>query len=129
MPKRKVGNQIGNLTPDHSKSGIASISLRANGMRHIVKKLLTKDTTLLQTSFQLGYGPPKLQESQLWEFQDSHLGVLGQNGIWVLVLWPGTKYIIKGEGGGFSQFWAVVNLVNSLLLMARPNTTSGLVMH
>jgi len=32
-----------------------------------------------------------------WEFRDSHLGVLGQNDIWVLVAWLGTKYIIKGK--------------------------------
>jgi hypothetical protein len=43
------------------------------------------------------YGSPKLQKSQLWEFRDSHFGVLGQNDIWVLVSWPGTKYIIKGK--------------------------------
>jgi len=39
----------------------------------------------------------------LWEFRDSHLGVPRQNDIWVLVLWSGTKYTIKGK---------VVNLVN-----------------
>jgi len=43
------------------------------------------------------YGPPKLQESQLWEFWGSHLGVSGQNDIWVLVSWPGTKYTIRGK--------------------------------
>jgi hypothetical protein len=42
-------------------------------------------------------GPPKLQESQLWEFRNSHLGFLGQNAIWVPVPWPGTKYIIRGK--------------------------------
>jgi len=26
-------------------------------------------------------GAPKSQESQLWEFWDSHLGILGQNAI------------------------------------------------
>jgi hypothetical protein len=26
-----------------------------------------------------------------------HLGVPGQNDIWVLVLWLGTEYIIKGK--------------------------------
>jgi hypothetical protein len=40
---------------------------------------------------------PKSQESHLWEFQDSHLGVSGQNDIWVLVLWLNTKYIIRGK--------------------------------
>jgi hypothetical protein len=43
------------------------------------------------------YGPPKLWESQLWEFWDSHLGVSGQNDIWALILWPGTKYTIRGK--------------------------------
>jgi len=43
--------------------------VRADGVRHIVGKLSTKATTLLQTSSQLevytqGYGTPKLQESQ-----------------------------------------------------------------
>jgi hypothetical protein len=42
-------------------------------------------------------GPPKSQESQPWEFQDSHLGVAGQNDIWVLVPWLGTKYTIRGK--------------------------------
>jgi hypothetical protein len=36
-------------------------------------------------------------EIPTWEFQDSHLGVLGQNDIWVLVSWLGIKYIIKGK--------------------------------
>ncbi len=40
---------------------------------------------------------PKLRESQPWEFQDSHLGVSGQNDIWVLVPWPCTKYTIRGR--------------------------------
>jgi hypothetical protein len=43
------------------------------------------------------YGPPKSQESKLWEFRDSHLGVLGQNDIWALVQWPGIEYIIRGK--------------------------------
>jgi len=65
-------------------------------------KNLDEATTLLQTSSQSkvytqSYGPSKSWKSQLWEFQDSHLGVLGQNDIWVLVLWPGTKYIIRGK--------------------------------
>ncbi len=65
-------------------------------------KNLEKATTVLQTSSQSevctqSYGPPKSWKSQLWEFQDSHLGVPGQNDIWVLVLWLGTKYTIRGK--------------------------------
>jgi len=35
----------------------------------------------------------------------------------------------KGEGGGFPQVWAVVNLVNMSLPMVRPNTKSVPTMH
>jgi len=35
-------------------------------------------------------------ETPTWESQN-------KNDIWVLVPWLGTKYIIKGEGGGFPQ--------------------------
>jgi hypothetical protein len=29
------------------------------------------------------YMAARSRESQLWEFQDSHLGILGQNAIWM----------------------------------------------
>jgi len=46
-------------------------------------------------------------------------------GIWVLVLWPGTKYIIReGEGGGFPQVRAVISLVNLNLHVVHPSTKS-----
>jgi len=35
----------------------------------------------------------------------------------------------KGEGGGFPQVRAVVNLVSPSLPMARPNIKSALIMH
>jgi hypothetical protein len=71
-------------------------------MSHIVKKISTKTTTFLQTSSQSevymeSYGLPKLWESQLWEFRDFQLGILGQNDIWALVSWPNTKYVIRGK--------------------------------
>jgi hypothetical protein len=40
---------------------------------------------------------PKSRKSQLWEFRDSHLGVMGQNVIWVLVPWLDTEYTIRGK--------------------------------
>jgi hypothetical protein len=84
-------------------------------MPHIVGNLLTRVITLLHTSSQLevciqSYGPPKLQVSQLWEFRDSHLGVSGQNDIWVLVPWPSTKYTIKGKvvtSPKFGPWWVL----------------------
>jgi len=46
-PKRRVGNQTGSLTLDQKKSGIDSIYLFANNVRHTVGKLSTRATTLL----------------------------------------------------------------------------------
>jgi hypothetical protein len=88
IAKRKVGNQIGNLTLNHKKLGIIRISLHEGNMPHIIGKLSTRATTCFQTSSQLkvytqSYGPSNLWESQLWEFRDSHLRVSGQNDIWV----------------------------------------------
>jgi hypothetical protein len=43
------------------------------------------------------YAAPKSQESQLWEFRDSHLGVSGQKAIWMWASCKGIKYIIRGK--------------------------------
>jgi hypothetical protein len=39
------------------------------------------------------------------------------------------KVYYKGEGGGFPQVWAVMSLMNSKLLVARPNTKSAQTIH
>jgi hypothetical protein len=80
-----------------------SISLLESDMQHTSGKLSTRATTLLWTSFQLevctqSYGAPKSQESQFWEFSNSHLGVPRQNDIWMLVPWPGINYTIRRKG-------------------------------
>jgi hypothetical protein len=38
-----------------------------------------------------------LWESQLWQFQDSHLGVPRQNAIWMGASWRCTKYTVRGK--------------------------------
>jgi hypothetical protein len=96
MAKRKVGTQTGSLTPDHKKSGIDSTPVRASGVRaggvrvggmqHTVGKLLTRPTTLLQTTspsevYSQSYGASKLRESHLGRFRDSQMGVPGQKAI------------------------------------------------
>ncbi len=83
MAKRRAKSQITNLTPDQKKSGIDPIYLAADNVQHIVQKLLMRVTTLLQTAPRLevcsqSYGAPKLQESQLARFRDSHSGVPGE---------------------------------------------------
>jgi hypothetical protein len=45
VTKRKARNQIDNLTPDHGKSGINPIPLRAGGVQHAIKKFSTRATT------------------------------------------------------------------------------------
>jgi len=50
MAKRRVGSRTANLTFDHKKSGIDPIYLAARGVPHIVGKLSTRATTLLQTA-------------------------------------------------------------------------------
>ncbi len=106
--------------------GFVSACLHVEGVQKFFTKLLTRITTLLQTSSQSevctqSCGPLTSQESQFWEFQDSHLGVSKQNDIWVLVMWLGIEYTIRGKVM-FPQVQAVVNLVSLCLLMVRPCT-------
>jgi hypothetical protein len=63
MAKKKVGSQTANLTPDQKKSRIDPIYLSTDNVRHIVEKLSTRATTLLQTTPQSkvcsqSYGAP-----------------------------------------------------------------------
>jgi hypothetical protein len=46
MTKRKVENQITNLTPDYKKLGINPIKWSTKSMRHTFGKLSTITTTL-----------------------------------------------------------------------------------
>jgi hypothetical protein len=103
MAKRKDNSQINNLIPE--KSGIDPISMCADGMRHIVRKLSMRATTLFQISSQLevctqSFGAPKLRESQPWRFCHLDVGPMER-----------CKVYYKGEGGGFPQVRAVVSLV------------------
>jgi hypothetical protein len=47
MVERKVGSQIGSLTPDHKKSGIDPIPVCAEGVQHTVGKLSRRATSSL----------------------------------------------------------------------------------
>jgi hypothetical protein len=118
MAKRRVGSQSASLTPDQKKSRIDPIYLVAQGVQHIFGKFSTNATTLLQTTFRFkvylqNYGAPKLQESQLARFRDSHSGVPGVKNHLDVGSVVSHKVYYKGEGGGFPQVRAVVNLVCS----------------
>jgi len=116
MAKRRAGSQIANLTPDHKKSEIDWIYLAARGVRHTFGKLLMRATTLLQTACQSevclqSYGAPKLRESHLGRFRVSHLGIPGKKSHLDVASMANHRVYYKGEGGGFPQVWAMVNLV------------------
>jgi hypothetical protein len=71
------------------------------------------------------YGPLKLQESQLWEFRDSHFEVPRQNDIWVMVLWPGVNHTDIAMAGslnflelryGYSSVVRLLRVFNNFVL-------------
>jgi hypothetical protein len=116
MAKRRARKQTANSTLDQKKSGIDLIYLAADGVRHTVRKLLTKATTLLEivSRFEVcsqSYGAPKSQKSQLTRFWDSHSRVLGEKSHLDVGSMVSHKVYYKGEGGGFPKVWAMVNLV------------------
>jgi hypothetical protein len=102
MVERRAKSQTSSLTPDHKKSGIDPIPVGADGMQHIVEKILRRATSLLQTSSQFevwagSYELPKSRESKPGQFWDSSLGVLGIKTIWMRVRWSNTKNTIWGK--------------------------------
>jgi hypothetical protein len=50
MAKSTAGSRIASLTPDHKKLGIDPIYLALDNVQHIIEKLSTRATTLLQTT-------------------------------------------------------------------------------
>jgi hypothetical protein len=116
MAKRRAGSQTANLTPDHKKSGIDPIYLVTGGVPHIVEKLSMRATTLLQTApqsevYSQSYGAPKLQESHMAGFRDSHSRVPGEKSHLDVGSVASHRVYYKGEGGGFPEVQAVVSLV------------------
>jgi hypothetical protein len=64
----------------------------------------------------------KLQESKLWQFRNSPLGVLGQKNHLDVGLMERHKEYYMGEGVGFPRVRAMVSLMNLRSPVARPNT-------
>jgi hypothetical protein len=116
MVKRTAGSQTASLTPDQKNSGIDPIYLAADNVQHIVGKLSTRATTLLQTALRSevcsqSYGAPRSRESRLAGFRDSHAGVPGEKSHLDVGPVERSRVYYKGEGGGFPQVRAVVSLV------------------
>jgi hypothetical protein len=114
-PGVKIGSQIANLTPDQKKSGIDPIYLVAGDLPHIVGKLSTRATTLLQTTSRSkvcsqSYAASKSWESWLAQFRDSHAGVPRESreswdkkAISMWAPWRGAEYIIRSKVVAYSR--------------------------
>jgi hypothetical protein len=103
-------------TPDQKKSRIDPIYLATDNMQHIVEKLSTRATTLLQTAprsevFSQSYGAPKSRESQLAQFRDSNSGIPKEKNHLDVGPMESCRVYYKQEGGGFPQVRAAVSLV------------------
>jgi hypothetical protein len=103
-------------------------------MPHIVEKILMRAIALLLTSSQLeifreNYEPPKSQESQVWEFRDSHFGVPGRKGHLDVALVKRHRVYYKGEGGGFPPSLGHGESCESKLPVAYLSTKSAPTMH
>ncbi len=102
MAKRKARSQTSSLTFDHGKSRIDLIPLHAGGVQHVVGKLSTRATTLVETSSQSevctwSYSLAKLWDSQPWWFRNSHLRVPWQKAIRMPLPQSGAEYTIWGK--------------------------------
>jgi hypothetical protein len=116
MAKRRAGSQIASLTANQKKLGIDPIYLAADDVQLTIKKILTRATTLLSIAPRSevclqSYGAPKLRQSQLAQFRDSHTGVPGEKSHLDVGPVKRSKVYYKGEGGGFPQVRAVVSCV------------------
>jgi hypothetical protein len=86
-------------------------------MQHTIGKLLTRATTLIETSSQSevymqSYGLPKLREYQLWQFRE--LSLESPETKCRLDVGLVERHIVyyKGESGGFPQVRAMMSLVS-----------------
>jgi hypothetical protein len=116
IPKRRAGSQIGNLIPT-TKSRESPRFPCVKVVWHTPLENLDKgynfvlDLISIEGLHTKLCAPKvgKVVESQLWEFR------------WHLGAGPVAKHRVyyKGGGGGFPQFWVVVSLMTSCLLVVR----------
>jgi hypothetical protein len=115
-PGVKTESQIVNLTPDQKKSGIDPIYLAAGDVPHIIGKLSTRATTLLQTALRFevcsqSYAASKSRESWLVQFRNSHARVPRESrdkkaiSMWApwRGAWRGAEYIIGSKVVAYSR--------------------------
>jgi hypothetical protein len=116
MARRKAGSQTSNLILDRKKSGIEPIYLSRDGVRHTVEKLSTRDTILLRTTFQSevcsqSYEGSKVTGVPTWAISRLPLGCPETKNHLDVGPVERCRVNYKGEGDGFPQVRAMVNLV------------------
>ncbi len=119
MGKRRAGSQIGNLSPDHKKSGIDIFPTFELRVRYVVGKMTTRAKSLVQTSlrsdFAVGsYELPKSRDSTRDNFgtiSGLQLGSPGKKSHLDVASAECRREYYMGEGGGFPRVRAVVCLV------------------
>jgi hypothetical protein len=104
MAKKRVGSQIGNWLPTTKSQE----SLWFPCVQVACQIQLQSSRRRLQLCFRTNFNWRSSHKGMGFQscgspnFGGSHLGVPGQNDIWVLAPWPCTKYTIRGkEGDGF----------------------------
>jgi hypothetical protein len=115
-PKEGSGVKLPIWLPTRKSRESKLIYSAVDDVRYIVGKISTRATTLFQTAprsevCSQSYGVPKLQESWLARFRDSHSGVPGEKNHLDVGPVEKCRVYYKGEGGGFPQVRVVVNLV------------------
>jgi len=102
MAKRRVGSQLGNLILNHKSRELPQFPC----VQVVYDISLERSWRGIQLCFRLHLnqrctrkvmGSQNRKNFNCGEFRDSHLGVLGQNDIWMLVMWPGIEYTIRGK--------------------------------
>jgi len=111
MAKRRVGSQTASLIPDQKKSGIDLIYLAADDVRHSVRKILTRATTLLQTALQFEVMGLQSPGSPSCRDFGTPAGVPREKNHLDVGLVERSRVYYKGEGSGFPQVRAVVSLM------------------
>jgi hypothetical protein len=135
MPKRKADSQIVKFDSRPLKVVNRSNFLVCRWCAwHVVGKLSTRATTLFQTSLWLKVCTKRYGLSKVMGIPTLGISKLpfGSPRIkWQLSAGPMAKHIIyyKGEGGGFSQVRAMVNLMSLCLPVACPCSKKAQTMH
>jgi len=134
MTKRKAGNQIDNLTPDHLKVGnrpdFLACRWRATYRWKAFDKGYNFSSDLITIrGLNTKLWGPKVVGVPTLRISGLPFGSLKTKCHLDVGLVERHRIYYKGEGDGFPQVQAVVSFLSLSLLMVRPNTKNAPIMH